>query len=157
MTTVAWDGHTLAADRQMGGWMNVSKIFKLKDGRHIAGCGPTFDAICEIVRWMGAGSDPSKKPDIPTDDAPDLLIVDAKGAVTWVTWPYTTGMKISEQFIAIGSGREYALGAMATGANARRAIEVACRFDKQAGQGIDAVRVVKPTITPPRRKPARKG
>jgi len=157
VTTIAYDGKTLAADRQMGDWMNVGKIFKLKDGRHIAGAGKNFDAIRRIVAWLAAGAKQNDRPDIQSEDAPDLLIVDSKGACNWMTWPYHEGLVITEPFFAVGSGCEYALGALAAGANARRAVEIACRFDSGSGKGIDAVRVVKPTITQPRRKPARKG
>lgn len=157
MTTIAWDGKTLAADRCCGGWKNVSKIFKLKDGRYAAGCGNSYHALCAVVAWMNAGSKADSRPDIPADDAPDMIVIDKKGVVSWVIWPYVNGVALTEPFFAVGSGSEFALGAMAAGANARRAVEIACRFDASSGQGIDAVRVVKPTITPPRRKPARKG
>ena len=157
MTTIAYDGKTLAADRQMGGWMNVGKIFKLKDGSYAAGAGNNFDAIRRIVAWLIAGSKQDARPEIREQDAPDLLIVDKHGVCNWMTWPYHEGPVITEPFFAVGSGSEYALGAMASGMSARRAIEIACRFDAHSGKGIDAVRVVKPTITQPRRKPARKG
>jgi len=146
MTTIAWDGKTLAADRQMGGWINVSKIFKLKDGRYAAGSGENFDAIRRIVAWVNAGARKDERPEIREQDAPDLLIVDKKGALNWMTWPYHEGLVITVPFFASGSGCEYALGAMAAGANARRAVEIGCRFDVDSGQGIDAVRVVRPPI-----------
>jgi hypothetical protein len=143
MTTVAFDGKTLAADRRMGGWLNVCKIFRLKDGRVAAGCGRNFDAIREIITWLDAKSPTSKRPEIEEADAPDLLLVSPKGVLQWMTWPYSHGMEVREPFFAIGSGARYALGALAAGCSARRAVAIACRFDVHSGQGIDAVRVVK--------------
>lgn len=144
MTTIAWDGKTLAADRQLGDWLNVGKIFKLKDGRVAAGCGNNFDAIREIVAWLDAKSPPAKRPDIESRDAPDMLIANAKGVLEWMTWPYTRGMVVREPFFSVGTGSDFALGAMASGCSARRAVAIACRFDPGSGQGIDTVRVVKP-------------
>lgn len=147
MTTIAFDGKTLAADRQMGGWINVCKIFKLKDGRIAAGAGNNFDAVRCIVAWMNAGSKPADRPDIPSDDAPHILVVSKCAKLTWIMWPYHEGMPITESFFAIGSGSEYAMGAMAVGASARKAVEVACRLDAHSGKGIDVVRIVKPGVT----------
>jgi hypothetical protein len=143
MTTVAFDGKTLAADRLMGSWLNVCKLFRLKDGRVAAGSGNNFDAIREIIAWLDAKSPTSKRPEIDAADAPDILLVNAKGVLQWMTWPYSRGMEVREPFFAIGSGAEFALGALAAGCSARRAVAIACRFDAHSGQGIDAVRVVK--------------
>jgi hypothetical protein len=50
---------------------------------------------------------------------------------------------MSEKKVAYGSGGDLALGAMAAGATAKQAVAIACRFDPNTGQGIDAVQVVK--------------
>jgi hypothetical protein len=44
---------------------------------------------------------------------------------------------------AWGSGSELALGAMAAGADARRAIEIAIEYDVASGNGIDAADVLR--------------
>lgn len=44
--------------------------------------------------------------------------------------------------MAWGSGRDYAMGAMARGANAKEAAEIAMRFDNGCGMGIDVVSVL---------------
>lgn len=48
-------------------------------------------------------------------------------------------MPIIDQREAWGSGADFALGAMAMGAGARRAVEVACELDVHCGKGIDVV------------------
>jgi ATP-dependent protease HslVU (ClpYQ) peptidase subunit len=45
---------------------------------------------------------------------------------------------VEDPFMAWGSGRDFALGAMAMGATAREAVAVACRFNVYCGNGIDA-------------------
>ena len=44
---------------------------------------------------------------------------------------------------AIGSGSEYALGAMAMGASAKRAVQIASRFDPSTGRGVTVAKVRK--------------
>lgn len=54
--------------------------------------------------------------------------------------PYETTMHQDEHgayYAAIGSGGEYALGAMASGCDARRAVEIATLFDTGSGGGVD--------------------
>jgi ATP-dependent protease HslVU (ClpYQ) peptidase subunit len=41
----------------------------------------------------------------------------------------------------VGSGGEFAMGAMAAGANARKAVSIACQLDYYTGKGIDTVKV----------------
>jgi hypothetical protein len=48
-------------------------------------------------------------------------------------------IKIERNFWAIGSGSSLAIGAMAAGANAFRAVEIACEFDTYCGMGIDVI------------------
>lgn len=141
MTTVAFDGRTLAADRKMGGWMDACKIFKLKDGRYLAGAG-YYDQIVEVVAWIDEGAHPDKKPKLPEDEGSSLLLVE-EGAAYWLTWPYLRTVLVRDPFVAIGSGGEFALGAMAAGANARKAVEIACRFDPHSGKGVHSVKVTK--------------
>jgi hypothetical protein len=146
VTTIAFDGTTLASDRMMAGAHNVPKIFKLKDGRYAAGCGD-YDYITEIVHWLNLGSPRSNMPDLPSKNdgcaVADVIVADPKGRVVWLTWPFLREQRLAEKQLAWGSGSEFALGAMAAGATARQAVAIASRYDKHTGQGIDAVRVVK--------------
>lgn len=47
---------------------------------------------------------------------------------------------VVKAFHAIGSGRGEALGAMAMGADARRAVEIASRLNVGCGLGVDVIR-----------------
>ena len=48
--------------------------------------------------------------------------------------------RVEDGFVAVGSGRDYAMATMALGHTARRAVEIACRFDPGTGNGIDELR-----------------
>jgi hypothetical protein len=147
MTTIAFDGMTLAADRRMGGGYNVPKVFKLRDGRYAAGCGD-YDYVLEIIHWLNRGSPRDDVPVLPDknedgEPAAEVIVVSAKGVVSWLTWPFLREQKLTETKVAFGSGSDYALGAMAAGATARQALKIAHRYDPDTGMGFDCVRVVK--------------
>lgn len=141
MTTIAFDGTTLAADRKMGGRYNVQKIFKVPQG-YAAGCGD-YDYVLEVIQWLRDGSNRDNLPNLPDEDKANIIYITPEGKVAWLTWPYLRPAMMSEKKVAYGSGSEYALGAMAAGATAKQAVAIACRFDPHTGQGIDSVKVVK--------------
>ena len=133
MTTVVWVGKTLAADRRMAGYMATCKIFPIEGG-HLAGAG-TMDQLIEVAAWLQAGDD---KPKLPDEAESESLVVRG-GEAFWLTWPYLREVKVREPFAALGSGADFALGAMAMGADARAAVRVASQFDPHTGGGGDAV------------------
>lgn len=146
MTTIAFDGETLASDRKMGDRYNVQKIFKVPQG-YAAGCGD-YDYIVEIVEWLANGSDRNNLPNLPDknddgDAVAEVIVVTPQGKVAWLSWPFLRSVQLSERKVAYGSGGDIALGAMAAGATAKQAVAIACRYDPNTGQGIDAVQIVK--------------
>lgn len=144
MTTLVFDGKTLACDRRMGPGYNVPKIFKLKDGRYASGCG-NYDYILEIVYWLNCGAPRDDRPSLPDtngDAVADVVVVNKKGLVSWLTWPFLREQRLTETRVAFGSGSEFAMGALAMGATARQALKIAHRFDPHTGLGFDCVRIV---------------
>ena len=144
MTTVAWDGKSIAADRQLGHRMEVGKLFRLKSGGILGGAG-WYSQIVEVVAWLNEGAKPADKPKFPDaeESGSDFLLIEPDGSPYWLTWPFLRRVKINETYSAIGSGCEYALGAMANGASAKRAVEIACKFDPSTGKGVNVIRVKK--------------
>lgn len=141
MTTWAWDGKVLAADRLCGSHLSVGKIFKLPDGSYLTGSG-TYDEIVEVATWIIKFSmDESKRPEISETS---MVIVDKQGVASWLTVPWLRPVQINEPFMAGGSGSDFALGALDAGMGAKRAVEIACKYDKMSGNGVDAIRVVPP-------------
>jgi hypothetical protein len=138
MTVIAWDGKTLAADRQAtdaGLRRSVKKIKRAKDGSLMAAAG--HSGVCEALRnWYDAGANPSDYPD--KDKTSHLLVVRRDGSLLFYDG-YPTPVRFETKQLAMGSGRDYAEAAMYLGCNAVRAVEVACAFDSGCGNGIDAL------------------
>lgn len=143
MTTVAYDGKSIAADRRIGN-MEAGKLFRLKSGAIFAGAG-YYAQIVEVCAWLNEGGKPADRPKLPDDEeeSSEFLLIETSGEAYWLTSPYLRRVKINERFCAIGSGSEYALGALAAGVSAKRAVEIACRFDVCTGKGVNVIRIRK--------------
>lgn len=93
-----------------------------------------------MANWYEAGADLEKYPicQRDKDDWSRLIVVKPRGlVVVYEQWP--TGFHPEDKFLAFGSGRDYAMGAMAMGADARRAVEIASHFCTSCGMGVDAL------------------
>lgn len=134
MTTIAWDGRSLAADRQSSYHCNpVAKIEHNAYG--LVGASGDFDLGLAVMVWL-AGNGP--KPAIPSDATLTVLHVDHDGKARIyhnALVPIPAGLP----FFAIGSGRDYAMGAMAMGASAEEAVRIAARFDESTGGDVDVL------------------
>ena len=137
MTTVAFDGTNLAADKLMGGRHTVCKIFRITEHLYFAGAGD-YCQIVEVAEWLKAGSPADDKPSVDGDS--DYLLID-KGKPYWLTVPFLRKVKINEKVAALGSGSMYALGAMAAGADAKAAVKIASSLDPNTGKGITVIKV----------------
>lgn len=140
MTTIAWDGTTLAADRQStwgGTPIRVRKVHKLRapDGSFIL-YGGSGNSIQLGAFYRFVTGQTWRQPCI--DDA-QFMMIDAQRRV-WIAQNNMDWHRIDVRRWAMGSGADYALGAMDHGASAREAVEVASRLDTGTGMGIDCVR-----------------
>jgi hypothetical protein len=140
LTTAAFDGEWLVADRLMGGRHTVCKIFEIGEARYLTGCGD-YCQLIEVAEWLKAGAPPDAKPEVDGDT--DFLLIE-KGRPYWLTVPYLRKVRVNERVASVGSGSMYALGAMAAGADARKAVQIATTYDPNTGKGIDAVRIKAP-------------
>lgn len=146
MTTIAWDGKTLAADRKVT-YGNVSdgavtKIVKRKKDGALCGCSGNTAEAAAFKRWFLKGG---------KGDYPGKLTVE--GSVTHAFILYSpeklvcyTGNGWYEKDAVIwaeGSGWELALGAMAAGATATEAVHIASRFDSNTGSDVDTLELGK--------------
>lgn len=144
MTTIAYDGESLAADSQEtseteagGATKHVcAKLFRKRvgEGRKaydviIATAGETFPGMV-FVDWYGSGKD---IPRVLIDHDPDftVLILTPHGLLE--ADKYCRPIERTEKFYAIGSGRKEALAAMACGKSAADAVRIAARFDNYTG------------------------
>lgn len=161
MTTIAWDGVTLAADRQVTTHRGfrippgsgMTKIFRHSD--YLIG----FAGIVEhweryrrhaLTRSLAQILEDNLPPEARLEESQfDVLIIGFDSQV----YTDTGGLIVpsTANFTAIGSGAECAIGALAAGARAERAVAIAARYDTQTGEAIDLLR-----LPPLKSKPKRK-
>jgi hypothetical protein len=139
MTTVVYRDGILAADRKIDGWQSVCKLIRLKSGAYISGAG-NWDDVVEVARWLDAKAVEANKPTL-TQGSTSVIYLDSTG-LYWMTDPFLRKVKVEEPYYAIGSGAHFALGALAMGATAHEAVEIAMQFDSQSGHGIDSIKVI---------------
>ena len=140
MTTVAWDGRTLAADRQVTYGNTRAAGRKLFDcAEYIyAASGTAFEAEL-IARWLRDGARPSSRVRLEDDEGHRCGIVvqkaDGRAFVAQGRTVVLVGHR--EAPLACGSGCDFALAAMAMGKSAVQAVRFAERFDIYTGLGVD--------------------
>jgi hypothetical protein len=148
MTVIAWDGKTLAADKMSLCGDTVSTVKKLWPLREtglegaIAVTG-SLDKSLVMKRWYEEGKDRAKWPDFQNKDDWALIIVALPGFPVVYFEKHPEPIEVIDPFMAWGSGREAALGAMAMGADAIRAVEIASQHIFGCGRGCDFVMVNK--------------
>lgn len=146
MTIVAWDGKTFAADKQstIGGLKRkLSKIHKLDNGHLVAATGTTVDCI-EYVKWYKkvCAATEDERVFFPTwtgNDKPWLMVVTPWKGIYLYTGCDTYIDYSENDIFAVGSGSEYAMGAMRAGATAKEAVLIASEFDTHCGMGVDSI------------------
>lgn len=137
MTTIAFDGITLACD---SAWTlndtftsSKTKLIRLPTGALYAAAGHIDDR--DLVALL---RDTPCSYQMPDGAALDAITSDLRALVIFPSgdvWLIDTGgeycgaMPIHSPCVAIGSGANIALGAMDAGADAKRAIEIACNRD----------------------------
>lgn len=146
MTCIAFDGKTLAGDRLASRGSNtasrVTKIFQ-RGGRAYAISG-TYAYSAAIMAWHIAGADPEKFPKpFDEDDTDACVLVIEPGRPLKVYQSSPAAVMLEDACYAMGSGADFAYGAMAMGADAKTAVEVACNYDAFSGGGVDIIQVMK--------------
>lgn len=165
MTTIAYKDYILAADTQ-GNWRDtpteVSKIYKVQgfgdDAVYLAGSGVLW-RILEIVKQCEGMSDErsasvgrvslwkyialhfyDKHFDAKPNETPSCLLIQAvTGNVLWLEGPRFSAVTFNRGYVALGSGAEYAMGAMAAGVDAIKAVEIAIDHDVHTGGVVESV------------------
>ncbi|HOW46123.1 MAG TPA: hypothetical protein P5305_01545 [Rubrivivax sp.] len=139
MTVLAWDGKTLAADKQAtssGMKRTVTKVFRV--GELLVGVSGDLAHGLEMVEWVRDGRKPERFPEHQRgENWCATLVIEGGRPMLYEDTPYAI---INEDpVLAFGSGRDYALAAMFCGMSAAEAVRVACHFDAGCGMGIDAI------------------
>ncbi len=148
MTTIAWDGTTLAADACS--WSGVArrrvrKVFRLTapDGRRflVAFAGSGAFALA-VLGWMrGERCRPDPLGFMPNTELSIqcALVIDERRQV-WQLGNELTYSRMRESIYAFGGGQDFAWGALEAGATASQAIRITMKRSDMAGMGVDAVR-----------------
>ena len=141
MTTIAVDGKLVAAEgrRTAGSEIVADDVRKIvvKHGRIYVLAGE-IAARDAIIEWHDKGADPGKQPGASKDGSWILVVIDRDRVMRSFhnDLPYPQQNPMPQAF---GSGASFALGAMRAGADARRAVEIACGLDVYSGGGIQVV------------------
>lgn len=141
MTTICYRDGVLAADSMVqSGSANIGNCKKIFHVGHalVAGSGDYQDLLA-FVAWLKS-NDQENKPKL--DDGFDAILVNQRGEV----FGYNHSLVAFEieyhgGYFALGSGSEFALGAMAAGASAEAACAIACRYDINSAGPVVVERV----------------
>lgn len=141
MTTIVWRDGVLAADSQVtqqlsehgGGFRNgsVQKIHRHRG--FLYGCCGDLLMMERFRDWFHAGL----KEFCPLDECSEAMIVCPDGRV--LVYNGVLPHRIDGPYYAIGSGRQFALGALALGASAVEAVEAAAVHDAYTGLPVSTL------------------
>jgi hypothetical protein len=142
MTTICWDGKSVAADTMActGDYRTPAKILKVKQVGDIVFAMSGMSALFEpCIKWYLDGHDPESMPCWRGggDNASRLLVFkDGRCFAFHTSLPYP-----DENFApdAWGAGENFAIGAMKAGADARRAAEIAIECNPFTGGEVQVV------------------
>jgi len=145
MTVIVWDGETLATDGAATDgacqWETEKAWYAHNAfGQYIiSGAGP-LQTILQMRQWYISGAHPDEFPEAQTTLAfCQFVVVNSDGLRRWEQG----AIPIEHQRLkcAFGEGKEFAYGAMAMGATAAQAVEVANKFSPHCGLGVHEYRL----------------
>jgi hypothetical protein len=144
LTTIAWDGHTLAADKgcwERGTKRRVTKVFKFTRNGFPAlvafmGAQPFSNVLLQWLRGEIDAPDCTQY-GVGKDECAAIIIDHHK--TVWELSSTLVWSQFEEDIFARGGGSEYAWGALEAGATADGAIRIATKRSDYAAFGVDAV------------------
>lgn len=140
MTTIAWDGKTLAADRRIDfdgvSDVETTKILKRRDGA-LCGTSGAVSLGAAFKRWFLKGEKGERPVLSANGERANGLIIRPNGQL--VVHDINGWYEAQAKFYANGSGWELAMGAMHAGATAEQAVAIAAKLDGRTGGDIDTL------------------
>lgn len=150
MTTIIYDPKTAmmyADSRAYNGThrpiRSKSKLHRLKDGSIIGISTNCTGGDQLLLDWLAADCPASSKPDFKKDTL-IALVVRPSGEIYYITENLAMTGPICAPYYVIGSGAEYAIGAMAVGASAKAAVAAAIENDIWSGGKIMSLPLERP-------------
>lgn len=137
MTTIAVKDGVMATDSQLTSSYihphNDTKVKRIGDA--LLGFSGTAAACEAFEKWFRKGAKPSKFPDICSDQDMGcaVLALTARGIALY----HLSGHPVKVgKMAALGSGQDFAMGAMLAGADAKEAVKVASKLCPYTGGRI---------------------
>lgn len=146
MTTIAFDGRTLAADR--GSWsggfhQHVKKVHRVTapDGRRflVALMGEGAFAV-RVLRWMRGEIDHPGQCLKDNEDRDCAVVIDEQRRVWRLSASRLEYVQYQGNLHSAGAGQEFAMGALMAGADAVKAVKITMQVSDYAARGVDWVR-----------------
>lgn len=145
MTTIAYDGYDLAADSQVTSGnekvTGVQKIheIQIKGKTYWIGLSGTTKYFKDVIAWTRRGC---TKPEPKVNGEVDGMLISYEGCVmilvddgeniSWDEW---------HKPVAIGSGGQFAIGAMLAGKSAKQAVNIAAKVDTLTGGPVNVINI----------------
>lgn len=135
MTTIAYDGTEISSDSQCDGAYIMTGVKKVeKIGKSYFGTAGRLEDMYAFLDWRRGGEKPK------VDEYFESIEIRGKQVYWWgqalvpCKMPYPA---------AIGSGAQFAMGAMLAGATAKEAVKIASKLDSGTGSRIRSITVRK--------------
>lgn len=138
MTTIAYDGATVAADRLVvndGHKRTATKLFQ--HGHEVLAVNGPLDHGMMLVAWYQAGAKTAEYPHAASRDDAAYLTVFAAGQPVREYEGHPVPLVFVDAKFATGSGKEAAMGAMLAGATAVQAVHIASMICEGTGPDVD--------------------
>lgn len=136
MTVIAWDGKTLAADKQSSvANVRVPTLKIYRHGKELIAKSGCSVVTAELLNWYKSGQVKSEFPSSKGRDG-SMYVFDDSGIVRQYYDSHIPALYHTNTFAA-GSGSDFAFAAMHCGKTPSEAVLVACHFDTSCGLGVD--------------------
>lgn len=137
MTTIVYRDGVLAADsrayagnRSPIGYKTKIRAVVVDEVPYLVGVSTPAPGFGEaVLNWFEAGHDFRDSPPMP-EGGFTLIAIDAAGQGYYANDTFYLSGPLAAPFWAIGSGEEYAIGALTAGESALGAVQVAKRYDQ---------------------------
>jgi len=138
MTTVAYKDGIMASDSLItDGSARVGHVRKIG---YVNGWLYGFAgglASCQMIeQWIKEGADPEHRPNRRMSKGTQLLMVHESAPKSILMFDDGEATRFETNQISIGTGSEYAVGAMLHGAGAKEAVKLAAKVDTKTGGKI---------------------
>ena len=142
MTIIATDGYSISADSRCTGPSGIiqrpwTKIFPLPDGSAIGCCGSAALATI-LIEWITfSGETADLRPSFISEDDFEAIRLYPNGNL-FSYGPHCLPEAVPFPY-AIGSGSQYAIGALEAGASPQRAVEITTVYDPSCGPPVETL------------------